>query len=86
MSRGGHECNLTIRFESRQKDSDNMQTSAHLLRHRAEYLHRFDAPRDQRGESAQGRLLGGEPAILGVQISAVDGLAWPPISMFFGDW
>ena len=35
----------------------------------AKYLQRFNAARDQRGESAQGGLFGGEPPILGVQLA-----------------
>ena len=39
----------------------------HFLGHRVEYLPRFDPAGDQRGQSAQRRLLRGEPPILGVR-------------------
>ena len=48
-----------------------MQASAHLVGHRAKYLRRFNAARDERGEAAQGGLFGGEPTILGVQLAIV---------------
>ena len=42
-------------------------TATHFLDHRVEHLRRFDPAGHQRGQSTQGRLLGGEPAILRVQ-------------------
>ena len=50
----------------------------HFLGHRVEYLPRFDAAGDQRGKSAQRRLLGDEPAILGVQRDIVERLVELP--------
>ena len=49
-----------------------MQASAHLVGHRAIYLRRFNAARDERSEAARGGLFGGEPAMLGVPRAIVE--------------
>ena len=66
-----HDGNLAIRFEAPQSGGVRRHASAHLVGHRAKYLHRFNAARDERGEPAQGGLFGGEPTILGVQRAIV---------------
>jgi hypothetical protein len=48
-----------------------MHASAHLVGHRAKYLQRFNAARDEHGEPAQCGLFSGEPAILGAQLAIV---------------
>jgi hypothetical protein len=65
----GHDDNLAIRLEARQSGGVRGHASAHLVGHRAKYLRRFNAARDERGEPAQGGLFGGEPAIFSVQLA-----------------
>jgi hypothetical protein len=84
MESSGHERNLPIRLEARQSGGVRGHTSAHLLGDRAKNLHRLHAPRHECGESAQGGLFGGEPAILRVQLRAVHGLVRSPVGRFFG--
>jgi hypothetical protein len=72
MGSSDHERNLAIRVEARQSGGVRGYASAHLLGHRAENLHRLNAPRHECGESAQGGLFGGEPAILRVQLILID--------------
>src|SRR5271155_4382706 len=64
MGSGGHDRNLAIRLEAPQSGGGRRHASAHLLGHRAKYLQRSNAARDQRGPPTQRGLLGDEPTIL----------------------
>jgi hypothetical protein len=85
MGGRGQERNLAIVFEAPQSGHVCRHASAHLFGHRAEYLHGFDAARDQRGQSAQGALFGDEPAIFDAELRADDALVGSPACRFFGD-
>ena len=56
----------------------------HFLGHRVEYLPRFNPAGDQRAHPAHRRLLGDEPAILGVRRDIVGKLIELPDRRFVG--
>ena len=74
----GHHRDFAAGLEAPQSGGDRTHAPAHFLGHSAEHLRRFDATRDQRGNPPHRRLLGDEPAILGVQRDIVERLVELP--------
>ena len=83
MGGGGHQRNLGAYVEAPYSGGDRTDAPAHFLGHGADHLRWFAAARDQRAHPPHGHLLRNEPAILGVQLPAVHGLAGSPGGSFF---